>query len=348
MVGRGEPLERRQLLSWLDEDGERREVQTVAQWRKRRAVVVAGMEAAMGSLPSREGLPAPAVEVGERVEREHYVRESITYLAAPGERVTAYLYLPRGEGGNRARRPAMLALHPTSPLGKGVVDGQSDRPNRAYARELAERGYVVLAPDYPSFGGLQGHDFGADRYESGTMQGIFYHMRGVDLLVDRRDVDGERIGVIGHSLGGHNAIFAGVFDERLKVVVTSCGWTPFHDYYGGRLAGWAQDRYMPLLRTRYDLDPDRVPFDFYGAVAALAPRAFFTNSPLRDDNFAVDGVRRAMPQVREVYELHGAGDNLVVRYPDAEHDFPPAVREEAYRFIDRVLGSGPASGGGQE
>lgn len=39
----------------------------------------------------------------------------------------------------------------------------------------------------------------------------------------------------------------------------------------------------------------------------------------------------------EVYRFIEAEDNLQVRYPDAEHDFPPAVRLQAYRFIDKVL-----------
>jgi acetyl esterase/lipase len=215
------------------------------------------------------------------------------------------------------------------------------KANRGYGLELAERGYVVLAPDYPSFGDLANYDFAADRYTSGTMKGIVNHIRGVDLLQSRPEVDPERIGVIGHSLGGHNAMFVGVFDERLKVIVSSCGWTPFHDYYEGNIKGWTSDRYMPLLRDAYGLNPDRVPFDFYEVVAALAPRAFFSASPVRDSNFEVAGVRRAEPIAREVYDLLGAGDRLVVRYPECEHDFPPEVRLEAYEFVDRILGHTP-------
>jgi len=169
------------------------------------------------------------------------------------------------------------------------------------------------------------------------MKGIFNHMRCVDLLQARAEVDPQRIGVIGHSLGGHNAMFVGVFDERLKVIVSSCGWTPFHDYYQGNIRGWTSDRYMPRLRDRYGLDPARVPFDFYEVVAALAPRAFFSCSPLGDGNFAVEGVRKGEAEAQKVFALLGAGDRLVVRYPDCAHDFPPEVREEAYRFIDRVL-----------
>ena len=73
---------------------------------------------------------------------------------------------------------------------------------------------------------------------SGSMKAIWNNLCAVDLLQSLPQVDGERIGCIGHSLGGHNAMFLGVFDERVKAVVSSCGWTPFHDYYGGKIAGF--------------------------------------------------------------------------------------------------------------
>jgi acetyl esterase/lipase len=169
------------------------------------------------------------------------------------------------------------------------------------------------------------------------MKAIWNHMRCVDLLVSIPGVDPERIGTIGHSLGGHNAIFLGVFDDRVKAVVSSCGWTPFHDYKEGDITGWTSDRYFPSLRDRYELNPDLAPFDFYGLVAALAPRAFFSNSPLHDSNFDYRGVEKAAPIARRVYELHGVPDNLRIAYPNAEHDFPPLVREESFEFLQSHL-----------
>ena len=181
-------------------------------------------------------------------------------------------------------------------------------------------------------------------------------MRCVDLLQARRDVEPNRIGVIGHSLGGHNAMFTGAFDKRLKVIVSSCGWTLF-DYdnleeakdikfierYGGRLGDWAQERYMPLLhqfelnKEINDSDPGKIPFDFDEVIASLAPRAFFSNSPLHDSDFNREGVRRGMDEVSKVYRFLGAGNKIQVLYPDSKHDFPPEVRMKAYQFIDKVL-----------
>lgn len=334
----------RDLSMVIDGTGGQVPLRTPEQWAARRRQVIEAFESVAGPLPDGSdsgAAPVPFERLGSE-ERERHTLEMIRFPAAPpeGDFVHALLYLPkRGEDDAPAPGPAVLALHPTHPIGKGVVDGRSERPNRAYARELADRGFVVIAPDYPSFGDASGYAFGADGFVSGTMKGIWNHLRCVDLLVSLPEVDPLRIGVIGHSLGGHNAIFAALFDDRIRAVVTSCGWTPFHHYYDGRLDGWTSDRYLPAIRTRLANDPDRVPFDFPELIASLAPRAFFSSSPVGDDNFDVAGVRAAEPGIREVYRLHGAADRVRFTYPEAGHDFPDGVRGEAYAFLAAALAS---------
>ncbi len=346
-------LDRKRLLEYRDAGGGIQPVKTSADWRRRRAQILEAMQEAMGLLPDRSKL-AP-LDLRQTLEEpgEGYTRLTISFAAhltdAPADRVPAHLYLP-ADFDEANPGPAMLVLHQTSARGKHDVGAETIPNNRGLAAELARRGYVVLAPDYPSFGDYKfdfNAEFRAGRYTSGTMKGIFNHMRAVDLLSERKGVDGDRIGVIGHSLGGHNAMFLAAFDERVKVVVSSCGWTPFEDYYEGKIAGWTSDRYMPRLRDVYQLDAQRVPFDFYEVVAAIAPRPFFSNSPLGDTNFDVRGVKKAVPVAEEVYRLFAAGENsndarkdkprLIVRHPDSGHDFPPDVRREAYGFLDRWL-----------
>lgn len=343
------PGETAGLLYYSNSDGSEEKVNTTADWEKKREQIVEGMEEAMGELPSFSDLPPFDIKMQDSLIEDLYTRYTIHFTVAKDETLPAYLYIPL-KADKQEKFPAMLALHGTGELGKQLVDGKSRLANRALARELAERGYVVIAPDYPSMGELLDYNFATDRYESGTMKAIFDHMRCVDLLQSRSDVDPERIGVIGHSLGGHNAMFAGAFDTRLKVIVASCGWTLMDYYdigeeaskkYGGRLGPWAQDRYMPLLRDKYELDGNKFPFDFDGVIAALAPRHFFSNSPLKDGNFDVEGVRKGVTAASEVYRFLDAEQNLQVRYPDAGHDFPTEVRLEAYRFIDRILDHTP-------
>ena len=105
-------------------------------------------------------------------------------------------------------------------------------------------------------------------------------------------------------------LFTAVFDTRIKAVVTSCGFTSFHKYMGGDLHGWTGPRYMPLIATKYNYSPDRMPFDFPEVLAAIAPRAVFVVAPLHDDNFDVDGVRDVLTAAHPIYKLLGHADRL--------------------------------------
>jgi dienelactone hydrolase len=325
----------RQLLIMRTVQGESERVTTPLDWGLRRAHIVERMQEVMGPLPGPRQRVALDVQVESVEQTPTYWRKKLTYQAEPGDRVPAYLLIPKSL---QRPAPAMLCLHPTSPLGKAQICALGGEPSRFYAHELAERGYVVLAPDYPSFGDYTfdfQHD-GSD-YASGSMKAIWNNIRALDLLETLPEVDGQRIGCIGHSLGGHNSLFTAVMDQRIRAVVTSCGFTAFGRYYGGNLTGWTSDRYMPRIRHVYGGDPQAVPFDFHEVLAAIAPRPLFVSAPVRDDNFDHQGVTECVDAARQVWRMLGAPDQLVARYPDAAHDFPDPVRREVYAWLDGVL-----------
>lgn len=328
--------ERRDLLYYLDPAGRKQPVRTPANWARRVAHVKASMELAMGRLPKLEKQP-PRLVVIEETRLAHYTRRKVTYTAERDDSVSAYLLVPHGPPG---RRPAAICLPGSSEPGKAVPAGLEGNPNLAYGHELAERGYVALIIDYPM---LHRRDYKTDPYEMGyssaTMKGIVNHRRGVDLLASLPYVDPQRIAVIGHSLGGHNALFLAVFEPRIRAVVSSCGFNVFAKHAGGDVSAWSQKYYMPLIRTKYGNDPARIPFDFTEVLAALAPRPVFINAPLHDaPDFEVSGVRDCVDAALPVYSrVFHAADRLVPVYPDAGHDFPPEVRRQAYDFLDRWL-----------
>jgi dienelactone hydrolase len=321
--------DKQRLLVYL-EAGEPKPVRTPRDWEHRRRHIVENMEQVMGRFPRGERPPLD-VEVIEETAMNGYTRQSITFAAGRDDRVPAYLMIP-----DRPNGAAVLALHPTGELGKGIVAGLGERPNRDYGHELARRGYVVVAPDYPYMGDPQrdAYELG---YASGTMKGIYNHSRAVDLLASLPQVDAGRIGAIGHSLGGHNALFVGVFEPRVRAMVTSCGFNAFPKYKGGDLTGWSSDKYMPRIAEIYGKDPRRMPFDFTEVLAALAPRAVFISAPTGDDNFEVSGVRDCLRAAGPVYAIYGASDRLSAVHPDCGHDFPPEIREQAYRFLNEAL-----------
>jgi dienelactone hydrolase len=329
--------DRSRLLVVRDAQGGEREVKTAEDWAVRRRHILLGMEEVMGSLERAPG-EAEALRrlpLDLRVESEEeaggFVRRKISFAAEPDDRASAYLLIPRPLAGKAA---AMLCLHQTTAAAKAEPAGLAGKPSLHYAAHLAARGYVTLAPDYPNFGEHAFDTYGRG-YRSGTMKAIRDNRRAVDLLASLPEVDPERIGCIGHSLGGHNAIFTAVFEPRLRVVVSSCGFNAFGHYYGGDLTGWSSATYMPRIKTYGGWK--EMPFDFHEVVGALAPRPFFTSSPLGDSNFAVAGVREVIASARPVYALLGADERLEAYYPDCGHEFPEEAREKAYAFIDRWL-----------
>jgi dienelactone hydrolase len=286
----------------------------------------------MGPLPRVAHRAPLQVRILREETVENYVRKRITYVSESGSTVHAGLLVPAGA----KSCPAVLCLHQTTAIGKDEVLGLGGKPNLHYGHELACRGYVVLAPDYPSFGEDKtdfGHDVYSRGYVSGSMKGIVNHIRGIDLLTRMPEVDCRRIAAVGHSLGGHNALFVAAFDRRVRVVVTSCGFTSMFRYYGGNLRGWTSDRYMPRIASVYHSSPAELPFDFPDILTAIAPRAIFVNAPMSDSNFDVMGVDECVSKVKNQFPDH----RLVVVHPQCGHDFPPEIREQAYSFLDAQL-----------
>ncbi len=333
--------EHQDLSYYLDALGTRHAIEKVEHWRIRRDHIVAHLQSVMGPLPG-EGQHIPLdVQFLEEVRIGGLRRIKLSYASEPNDRVPAYLFLPEviGNTADSKPRPAVLCLHQTIDIGKDEPAGLGGSPDLQYALHLAKQGFVTLAPDYPSFG-EHAFDFtdGRFAYQSGSMKAIWDNMRGVDLLQSLPEVDGERIGCLGHSLGGHNAMFTSVFEPRIRVVVSNCGFTRFHKYYAGNLKGWSSPRYMPKIAAVYGSDPDRVPFDFTEIVAALAPRPFLACAPLQDSNFEVSGVRDAIIAARPIYELMGDDQGLEAYYPECAHAFPEAARSVAYGFLKKHLG----------
>lgn len=313
------------------------------QWEEERHRIRLGMVEAFGWPGDPKLRPPLKIETLTQVDEGAYWRRKIRYAVewGPGgslESVPAWLLIPKGIGAGQ-RRPAALCLHQTNgALGKDEPVGLGGLPHLHLAKELALRGWVCLAPDYPSFGEYA-YDWKKNPYASGSIKAVTNNLRGVDLLVSLPEVDSTRIAAVGHSLGGHNALFTAAFEPRLAAVVTSCGFTRMARYYNGDLKGWTSDRYVPRIRDRYGLSPAKVPFDMPGILALTAPSVLFVNAPVNDDNFQVLGVKETMEQVQPLYQWLGVPSRVKASYPVCGHDFPDDVRKEAWEFLESHLGA---------
>ncbi len=340
-------LDRDNLLLYRGDGGSLETASTVEQWQRRRAEVLAGMQSVMGNFPGDDKRCPLEVEIVEEADAGTYLRRLVRYQSEPGSQTTAYLCIPKSALERDARVPAVLCLHPTDNVnGHKVVVGLGGRENRQYASELAERGFVTISPSYPHLADYT-PNLSALGYVSGTMKAIWDNSRALDLVQSLPFVDASAgFAAIGHSLGGHNAIYTAVFDPRIQAVVTSCGFDAYPDYIGGDRKrwefgqGWCQIRYMPRM-SNYREDLTNVPFDFTEMLAVLAPRPVFINAPLHDSNFKWQSVDRCVAASAPIDRLYDAPQRITVEHPDCDHDFPDAVRERAYALIGQALKPSP-------
>jgi dienelactone hydrolase len=338
-VGRFEPTapppvysDHADLQHFIDSHQQRQPIRSVDDWLIRKQHVQRHLQAVMGQLPGPLQRVPLAVKTLEEVQVDGVTRRKLTYQSDAADRVPAYLFIPDLDSG--AKLPAVLCLQQTTAAGKAEPAGLAGDPSLHYALHLAKRGYVTFAPDYPSFG-EHTYKFGLQTgYTSGSMKAVWDNIRAVDLLQSLSMVDGERLGCIGHSLGGHNTMFTAVFEPRLKVLVSNCGFSSFRK---DDIPSWTGPRYMPRIASVYGNDPAKVPFDFPELIACFAPRPFLASAAEGDRDFDVSGVRDCIRSARTVYDLFNASAALEESYYPGPHAFPDNARDRAYAFLDRHL-----------
>lgn len=285
----------------------------------------------LGPLPEKADL---SPEIIEAADCGRYIRQKVSYLVEADERVTAYVCLPKEMGKSL---PAVFCHHQHASnwlLGKSEVVGLAGSPDQFYARELAERGYVTLAPDAICFE-ERAHEEDPKGYhlwhlhqrlvrgQTLLAKTLWDISIGIDYLTSLSQVDSRRIGFIGHSYGGRSALFAPVFDKRIKTAVSSCGCTSFQDMIHEGL-GIQFDFVVPGLLKRGDLKD---------VVRLIEPANLLIMGADQDKwSLGLDELYKAAKSAFIKGELSAH------LYPGS-HYFNSDMHREAYSFLERHLKS---------
>lgn len=318
------------------------EIHTEEQWREKRDNIVTRLFGTIGSPPVPRN--TRDIEIISEEQLPGYVRSRIAYQVGEDDPISAYLLRPEDK---KPPLPAVVAMHQTVDCGKNEVVGLEGNSDYAYGHELAQRGYVVLAPDYLTAGeriypGESDFESGPfyEQYPAWSMVGknIEDSMAAVDVLHTLDFVDHSKIGAIGHSHGGHNAIFAMALDERIKVAVSNCGMSVFSEEE--ECLEWSLEDgyiYIPALRKYFlgDLEP---PFDIHEVAALIAPRPWLNISSYYDMAYGnQEFLAEVGVELYRVYKLLDAASEFAHYMHGNNHSFPSSARALAYGWLDRVL-----------
>lgn len=330
------------LLKTSFEDGET--ITTTAAWEQKRLGILETLRTLFGT-PSGVTPADTAAVLGEAEQREGYTRSHVMIPGEVGDPIPAYLLLPDTPVATPA--PAMIVLHQTQAPGKDEACGITGDPEMAFADELAKRGYICLVPDAIGFGeripaGEQPYHDSMKLYERHPNWSFFGKMnwdvsRAVDYLESRDDVDGARIGAIGHSHGAYGSIMAAIQEPRIALVVASCGFTTLRT--DPRPDRWSHlTALMPRMGFYVD-DVASAPLDWHEIVACIAPRPYFNWATLEDDIFPeTANLAEVYEQLEGVYALYDEKENFHGELVPGKHRFPKEGREKAYAWLDNHFG----------
>jgi dienelactone hydrolase len=257
-----------------------------------------------------------------------FTRQQVRYQVAPRIFTDGYLLTPTGAHG---KLPAVIVFHPTTLLQAKGVAGLAPEYDREKWQgiQLVQRGYIVWCPrnyintDGADWAGNAKRVLATHTNWTGMTRMVLDAIRAVDFVQSLPNVDRKRIGCLGHSLGGKQALFAAAFDERIKAAVSSEGGI------GLNFSNWDAIWYLgPKIR-----EPD-FKLENHQVLALIAPRAFLL---LGGDS--ADGERSGefIEAARPVYQLFDAEKNLGWFNHHGGHRYSPDARAAAEEFLDRHL-----------
>jgi dienelactone hydrolase len=289
----------------------------------------------LGDLPPRKSsIPSKTLSVERRAG---LVIEKLELGINSMEPVPAYFVRPDGA---RGRRPAILFNHwhgGEYHLGKDdLLRSKGGLPS--YAEAITSQGYSALCLDMWCFG-ERATRTEMDTFKEMLWRGhvlwgmmVFDTLDGLDYLISRDDVDPERVGTLGMSMGSTMAWWVAALDPRVRACVDICCLTDFDALIASNgLKGHGIYYYVPSLLKHFDTSQIN---------ALIAPRAHLALAGNLDPLTPPDGLDRIDRALRETYAAVGHPEAWKLLRYEVGHTETAEMRHEALGFLRVWLGHG--------
>jgi len=317
-----------------------------ADWERQRTQIRDRLWQLLGKLPPRP--KSLAVKTLSREDRGDFLFEKFQFDNGAGASVPGYLLLPKGRG---AKAPAILYCHwhgGEYDHGKGELfeaNHTVEPPGPAYAR----RGYAVIAVDAYCFGERNGQGPGGheERGSTGEMTASKFNLwmgrtlwgmilrddlMALDYLVSRPEIDPQRIGVAGMSMGATRSWWLMALDERIRAGVAVACLTRYQDLIAQHELKQHGIYYFVPGMLNY--------FDTEAIISLIAPRALLCMNGDRDGGSPSDGIRVIEQKSRPAYALYEASSNFESRiYPNVGHEYTADMWTRTFDWFDKWLQS---------
>jgi dienelactone hydrolase len=164
-----------------------------------------------------------------------------------------------------------------------------------------------------------------------TWAGVMFwdDIRSLDYLASRQEVDPDRLGCVGLSVGGLRSCHLAALDDRIKAAVV-VGWMcSFPRQLKSQIRNTiGHTKLVPGLYR--DLD--------YPDVSALAiPSALLVINGSKDSLFAPEGVQESFAKLTACYAKAQVPEKFRARLYDTPHEFNLEMQQEAWEWLRRWL-----------
>lgn len=291
----------------------------------------------LGDLPWQHK-PKPA-KLRKTEKGDGYTLEHLELDLNGVEPVPALLLIPEKR---QPKAPGLLYIHwhgGTYPVGKmELLTGQKVLP--AYAPVLAQKGIVTLAIDSWCFGERKHAENGSqgemDAFKKMIWHGqvlygmmMFDEYRAVDYLVSRPEVDANRIGAFGLSMGATKAWWLAALDPRIKLCVDLCCLTDYDELMKiNNLKGHGIYYYVPGLLKHFSTAQIN---------ELIVPRAHLSLNGRKDLLTPPAGVERVRDHLLPLYAKYGKAEDCRIELFDCGHEELPEMRRIISDWMDRHL-----------
>lgn len=294
---------------------------------------------AFGPFPEKTPLKP---RVSGIVDRETYTIEKVTFESRPDFFVTANLYIPKGLTGPR---PGVIGSCGHS------HNGKAEKAYQSFAQGLARQGYVSMIYD-PIGQGERLQCLTDDLSKSTVGPGVAEHLhvgnpqfllgeffgswrawdgiRALDYFLSRPEVDPQHVGITGNSGGGTLTMWLAGLDSRWTMAAPGCAVTSFYHNFQNELP--ADTEQCPPRVLSLGLEHG----DF---LAAMAPKPVIILAQEKDF-FDARGSEQTYRELKKLWTLLGAPDNLALWVGPDQHGYTQANREGMYGFFNTVTGNG--------
>ncbi|HRH94601.1 MAG TPA: alpha/beta hydrolase family protein [Prosthecobacter sp.] len=319
---------------------------TLEAWQTQRVEIRAKLNELLGDLPPRP--PVSAFQIITREDKGTYTLETLQFDNGAGEIVKGFLFVPKPATA-QSKAPAILYCHwhgGQYDIGKQELL-QTNATPVAPGPALAEAGYVVLGIDAPCFGERngQGPDGPQQKGSAGEMTAAKFNLwagrtlwgmimrddlTALDYLCSRPEVDAQRIGVTGISMGSTRSWWIMALDDRPRAAVCVACMTRYEELIrAGMLKAHGIYYFVPGMLKHFDTE---------AVIALAAPRPMLFMTGNQDGGSPIEGVSHLGEIVAKVYALHG--DDAKARfentiYPGIGHVYLPEMWEKTVKWMDR-------------